>query len=112
MVYFTDPIGDENYFQIIDYINSEKIQSYFYNDEFNNGLNIERNLNNRNREVEFSDTVKIEMRCISKEVYEYLDDLHSRSGMSASPIIPKTNIENAKIGYFSAHTSETKFLVY
>ncbi len=111
-VFYKDPEGIDNYYHFIEYRNNEKIKSYIINDKFNDGLEVERNLNYRDRELESGDTLKIEMRCISAEVYEYLDDLNSLSAMSATPTNPRTNIENATIGYFSAHTSEIKFLVY
>lgn len=111
-VYFTDPADTENYYQFVEYLNGERVRSYTSGDSRYNGQTTERVLNSRDRELRKGDTIAIEMRCITAEVYDYLNDLHSRDAMSATPTNPRPNIENAKLGYFSAHTSETKLVIY
>ena len=106
-VYFQDPPLEDNYYLFIEYRNGEQVASYTISDDYSDGLYLERQLYNTDRELELGDNLRIEMRCVTKEVYEYFHDLSSNNAMSATPTNPQSNIANAELGYFSAHTSES-----
>ncbi len=117
-VYYSDPAHEDNYYQLLAYKNGEQVFSSVYSDLTNDGLNVEqyftfKSVNSADDDddedeiLEKGDFVTIEMRCISEDVYDYFNDLSS-SGMVATPTNPQTNISGAKLGYFSAHTSEKK----
>ena len=112
-VHFKDPKGDKNYYQFIEYINGYPIKSYLLEDIFRDGKMVDRRLRDTDRELEEGDTLKIEMRCITAEVFTYLKSLdESYNNNNSTPSNPVTNIENAALGYFSAHTAQTKSLIY
>jgi len=117
-VYYSDPLNQDNYYQLIAYKNGKQVYSLALSDLTTDGLNVEQSITFKDENsadddddddeiLKMGDAVVIEMRCISEEVYNYLDDLSS-SGMAATPTNPETNIIGSDLGYFSAHTSESK----
>jgi hypothetical protein len=58
------------------------------------------------------DTVTVVMQCISADIYNYWSSLNAAAsgGGGAYPGNPSTNITGGALGYFSAHTSQTKGL--
>ncbi|BDD02942.1 DUF4249 family protein [Aureibacter tunicatorum] len=102
--------GYEYYLQVIEYINGEKMNTYLYND-IANGMAENKKLKDEDRILKEGDIISIELRCITSEVYTYLSDLHSSSGMEV-PSNPRNNINGTPLGYFSAYTNETQKLVY
>jgi hypothetical protein len=52
------------------------------------------------------------MQCIDKAVYEYFESMGNvnMGPNSSSPANPYTNLKGAKLGYFSAHTVERKYI--
>jgi Domain of unknown function (DUF4249) len=58
------------------------------------------------------DTVTVTMQCISLDIYNYWSslDLAATGTGAAYPGNPTTNIIGGALGYFSAHTSQTKGL--
>ena len=58
------------------------------------------------------DTVTVTMECISSEIYNYWSSLDQAAsgGGGAYPGNPSTNIIGGALGYFSAHTSQSKGL--
>ncbi len=120
-VYYTDPVDVDNYYQILAYKNGEQVYSSASSDLTTDGISVENSVtfkdinsadddDDEDEVLEKGDTVVIELRCISEDVYNYFNDLSS-SGMAATPTNPETNIEGATLGYFSAHTSEKKQFV-
>ncbi len=105
-VYFQDPAGTDNFYQFIEYRNNKQEQSYIISDNSADGNYLDRRLRYSDRELEPGDILKIEMRCISEEVYDYFNDLNSVNAMSATPTNPTNNIEGATLGYFSTYTSQ------
>lgn len=79
-----------------------------FDDKLNNGL-----VNTRpvvvNTEWMKGDTATIEMRNIDSPVYDYFYSLQiSEDGGTAAPSNPLSNISNGALGYFSAHTTQTR----
>ncbi len=105
-VYFQDPIGEDNFYFFVEYVNGEQVRSFPMSDEYSDGEYLDWELHTHDRELNVGEVVTVEMRCISQDVYEYLRDLDQDNGMSATPTNPITNIQNGTLGYFSAHTSE------
>lgn len=116
-VYYTDPVGVGNYYRAIRYKNGVPDgEMYIESDEFIDGKSRSAVLFNGDsdevRVLAPGDTVTVEMRCIDRYVYEYLEQLLEADGNSnaATPANPKSNIQGGALGYFSAHTSEIKKL--
>jgi hypothetical protein len=106
-VEFQDPANVDNYYHFLEYRNNILIKTYLFSDENNDGLPVKQTLRYKDRELEKGDSVRIEMQCITKEIYDYLHHLKDTSGQNSNPCNPKTNLIGAKLGYFSAHTSQS-----
>ena len=109
--HFQDPGNTDNYYFFIEYINGVQIRSFTNSDYYSNGRYHNLELHTHDRALQKGDTVTVEMRCIDENVYDYFVDIDANNAMSATPTNPKTNIQNAKLGYFSAHTSEIQFMI-
>ena len=87
---------------------------YYWNSKFSQGeanaFNLERN--DPDSTLHSGDTVTVEMQCISSDIYNYWSSLDQAAagGGGAYPGNPTTNITGGALGYFSAHTSQTKGL--
>ncbi|HKO82838.1 MAG TPA: hypothetical protein VJU78_20670, partial [Chitinophagaceae bacterium] len=69
---------------------------------------------NPEEEIESRDTVMLDMLCIDNVVYKYWYSVYQSAtgnSQSASPANPVTNIVGGALGYFSAHTKQTKSVV-
>ncbi len=116
-VFYKDPVGIGNYYRAVRYVNNiPDGELYIESDEFIDGKHREAILFNGDPEEERNlkpgDIVTVEMQCLDKQMYEYLLEREEADGNSqaAAPANPTNNISNGAIGYFSAHTSETKVL--
>lgn len=107
-VHFQDVELADNYYLFIEYINGEQVKSYAISDFSADGMYFNRKLRNSDRELQAGDTLNIEMRCITEDVYDYFNELGSSSFQTATPTNPPGNINKATLGYFSAYTSESK----
>lgn len=115
---YTDPAGKGNSYRFVQYINNRLDNSlYFNNDQFSDGVANARPLAaggppDPDNELVAGDTITIDMQCIATAVYDYyvvLDELSSGGGLgSATPANPPSNFTNKALGYFSAHTVQTK----
>jgi len=120
---YKDPFGTGNAYRYIQYVNGVKEKTIFVrDDDLADGRSIERTLffyNNDDDEQEekklkSGDNVKVEMLCISYPVYKYWYSLAESStgeNQSATPGNPVTNIEGGALGYFSAHTLQSKTVI-
>lgn len=104
-----------NYYRHVLYVNGEKVPSIFISrDEGNNNSIIERGLpyfRNGNT-LEEGDSVRVEMQTIDRSIYDYFFSLDQTiSQDAASPANPVSNISGGALGYFSAHSVQTKTLV-
>ena len=118
-VTFTDPPGKGNAYRFLQYKNEIPNKNIFVlNDDFTDGR-----LNNslltffdrtNDERIETGDTIKVEMQCIEPAVYKFFSSLSQSSTGSSdnvSPGNPVTNIEGGALGYFSAYTKQTKFVI-
>jgi hypothetical protein len=118
-VYYHDPIGVTNQYLFVEYVNGVEVQSIFpFNDQFNNGLAtnvVLRGSSSNEIDVHAGDNVIVEMQCIDQPVYLYWSTLSQQqgngTGNTVTPSDPPTNITPASLGYFSAHTTQTKAIV-
>src|ERR1700754_474623 len=113
---FTDPVGQGNSYRFNETINGVLDKTLFYqNDDFSDGRmsNFSLLRPDADSTLHVKDNVSVEMQCIDKEVYKYWYSVDQSStgdgGTTASN--PVTNITGGALGYFSAHTSQTKSIV-
>lgn len=111
-IHFSDPEEVENFYQVIMYRNGERKRRYVFDDDLSNGLEVERPFYFEDGTLTQGDTVEIELRSITTEVYFYLRDLSNTFSRSATPTNPRTNIEGAVLGYFNAYSSDNKSIIY
>ena len=115
VVNFQDPVGSSNYYNFIEtFRNIPPKQIQVFDDRISNGRYISRQLFNDST-VNHGDTVDIEMQCIDKNVFKYLEELSGQdatNGQPTSPADPTSNITNGALGYFSAHTIQRKKTVF
>ncbi|HTB52632.1 MAG TPA: DUF4249 domain-containing protein [Ferruginibacter sp.] len=122
-VQYKDPLGKGNSYRFVEYINGIEQQTiYAGNDDYTDGNKVTIELNNfgaddtttYNKKIVSGDSVKVDMQCIDKSVYEYwysLDQSATGSSQSAAPGNPVTNMQGGALGYFSANTLQTKSVV-
>lgn len=115
-----DPEGIENRYRYVQYINGVKSKGVFIRDDgLSDGLPFSTKLymtpdTEEEDRLKSGDEVKIEMQCIDPKVYKYwysLDQSATGSSQSATPANPVSNIEGGALGYFSAHTTQTKTMI-
>lgn len=119
---YQDPAGKGQCYRYVQYINGKKSKPIFVNnDDYSDGKYVESKLwylvdedENEDEEIKSGDTIRIDMLCIAPAVYKYWYSVfQSATGnsQSASPANPVSNISGGALGYFSAHTVQTKTLV-
>jgi len=114
---FQDPAGIENYYQFIEYINGEKLPNgrgnSVFSDRLSDGRYISRVIYDDSSDIKSGTTLTVQMNCIDKAVYNYLNELQQISGggsgfSSQAPANPTSNISGGALGYFSANTVTSK----
>jgi hypothetical protein len=118
-VEYKDPPGKGNNYRFIQYVNGAKEdQVFIQNDDYTNGRTVNTKLfffnDNDSLLITHGDTVAVDMQCIDPAVYKYWFSLdRSATGISgqATPSNPVTNMQGGALGYFSAHTLQTKIFV-
>jgi len=118
VVNFQDPAGIANYYQFIEYANGEKFKNGRGNSVFDDRLSDGRYISTVLYDDDSTDirrgiVLTVQMNCVDKPVYDYLEQLLPISGggagfSSPAPANPTTNINGGALGYFSAHTITTK----
>lgn len=111
IVEYFDPGNESNYYRFVEYKNSQYVNAFIFDDRLSNGIKNTNTLRSFNRTYKSGDTLKIEMQCISKDIYEYYRSFGNLFGgptNASTPANPYTNIEGTKLGYFSAHTIQQK----
>lgn len=114
---FTDPaLLGNRYLFVFSINNRTKKHFQAFSDNINNGMVNQRSLimpiKDDDDKVKIGDTVHVEMRCIDREIYRYYTALIQISGSGGvTPANPPSNINNGALGYFSAHTTASKFIV-
>ena len=116
---FSDPLGKGNSYHYLQYKNGVLNQNIFVtNDDFtdgrvNNIILIEQK-EDKVSEIMSGDIVRVEMQCIPTPMYTYWYSLFlssAGSNQNATPGNAVTNINGNALGYFSAHTVQTKTIV-
>lgn len=115
-VEYQDPVGVGNNYRFILYVNGQKKKNiYIRNDEYSDGnISVVKLFlfdNDDDEQLKTGDQVKAEMLCIASPVYKYwysLSEGATGDNNSASPANPVSNISGGALGYFSAHTIQSK----
>ncbi|MDB5139815.1 MAG: hypothetical protein JWR12_1731 [Mucilaginibacter sp.] len=115
-VHYQDPAGVPNQYRFVMYVNNVQVKSVFaFNDQFTDGRHVDNELRENDIKVYPGDTVTVEMQCIDKPIYTYWVTLMQQGnngpGGSVAPSNPPTNISPVTLGYFSAHTTQTRTIV-
>jgi hypothetical protein len=117
-VVFQDPPGRGNNYRFIQYVNSLKEKQLFVqNDDYTDGrLNITKlyyfaDNNSDSTIIHSGDSLRVDMQCIDANVYKYWYSLARNTNgdnNNVTPANPVTNIQGGALGYFSAHTLQTR----
>ncbi len=121
-VFYNDPAGQQNAYRFIQYVNGVKEKTIFVrDDDANDGRPIQRTLlyfyddnEKEQRQIKTGDSVRVDFLNIAYPVYKYwysLGESSTGDSQSATPGNPVTNIQGGALGYFSAHTVESKTVV-
>ena len=114
---FQDPKETDNYYQFVQYVNGEKFKNgrgnSLFDDRLSNGRYISMALYDDSSDIKPGVTLTVQMNCIDKYVYNYLNELLQISGngggfSSPTPANPQSNISGGALGYFSANTVSYK----
>ena len=114
---FTDPAGKGNNYRFNQTINGNLDKTlYGETDDFTDGKESTWSLLRPDPDSTLypGDRVAVEMQCIDRPNYDYwfsVDQASTGNGGDSQPANPKTNIQGGALGYFSAHTSQTKTLI-
>jgi hypothetical protein len=115
-VKYTDPLGIKNFYRFVEYKNGVYTKSIMAsNDEFTDGREVNQTIFpyefTDESKLKKGDKVKLDFLTIDEPVYKYwfsVDNGAQGGGDSASPANPVTNIKGGALGYFSAHTIQSK----
>jgi hypothetical protein len=114
-ILYTDPGSERNYYRFVLKVNGKPSKNIFtFDDNFNNGKSVTRDLFDFDLKAESGDRAEIEMQCVDPVIYRYwqgVDQNESRGGASTTPANPVSNLSNGALGYFSAHTRQNEVIV-
>ena len=112
-----DPAEYTNYYRFVLYHKNRELRSRrVFDDQFHNGKIIADDFVLRDT-INFDpgDTVRIELQNIDKNTFNFLRTLREGAGglsfLSASPSNPISNISNNGLGYFSAYSQNSGYLI-
>lgn len=118
---FNEPPGLGNCYRFAQYVNGEKEdQVFILNDDYSDGRRITYKLyyfsddEDDDTKIKSGDQVTIDMLCIDRNIYKYwfsLDRSATGGSGQATPANPVTNLQGGALGYFSAHTLQTKTMI-
>ena len=118
--YYQDPDGLVNQYRFVMQVNGLPVKRIFVeNDRFTDGKEATSTLfynpDNDNEKLKQGDEIEVEMQSIDKPVYTYWYSIsqQTQNGPAAgvTPANPPSNIDNNALGYFSAHTTESRILI-
>lgn len=115
-VVYRDPVGVPNQYRFVMYVNGVQVKRVFaFNDQFTDGRTNTTDLDQDDIDIYPGDTVKVEMQCIDLPIYTYWFTLLQQGDRgpvgSVAPANPPSNLSNNALGYFSAHTTQTKTII-
>ncbi|HBL77843.1 MAG: hypothetical protein A2W90_01950 [Bacteroidetes bacterium GWF2_42_66] len=113
----TDPKDEENHYRVRYSVNGELQNDgndyYLITDELFNGNSVQMQL--YGKRFDKGDKVTVELMSIDKNAYDYfntlLDVIAQSTIESTAPANPKSNFSNGALGYFSAYSSDIKFII-
>jgi hypothetical protein len=113
---YQDPPNIANQYRFVLRVNDEPIGVVFVNDDsFTDGRYVRQALIENSSNIRYHDTVNVEMQCIDKPIYEYWNTLNQQQangpGGGTTPANPPSNFNNGVLGYFSAHTTQSKTII-
>jgi len=114
--YYQDPAGRDNYYQFTENINGIDYTDRVFvsSDRLSDGKYIDRALGS-DTALKAGYILVLSMYCIDKGVYDYLNTLNDVSDpgnfSSVTPTNPASNFSNGALGYFSAHTFQSKQVI-
>ncbi|HTQ27387.1 MAG TPA: DUF4249 domain-containing protein [Puia sp.] len=113
--YFQDPPGVRNFYQFTEAVNGHPLNKIFiFSDQFSDGRYIREPLfdDSTHSHMQSNDQLDLSMYCIDSTIYSYFNSLQQISGtggfQSVTPANPNSNLSGGALGYFSAHTIQTK----
>ncbi|WP_367209238.1 DUF4249 family protein [Sphingobacterium sp. R2] len=99
---FIDPPEKGNYYKYKMSVNGGKLRFIdVFNDKYNNGLEVQHDIVDRDRDLKVGDRVRILRQCIDVGAYNYWNSFQMINPGSASPSNPISNLSNNALGYFS-----------
>jgi len=115
-VKYNDPAGVKNFYRFIEYKNGVYTKSIIAaNDEFTDGRTVNQTIFpfefTEESKLKKGDKIRLEFLTIDEPVYKYwfsVDNGAQGGPNSAAPANPVSNIKGGAIGYFSAHTIQTR----
>ncbi|MBC7948934.1 MAG: DUF4249 domain-containing protein [Chitinophagaceae bacterium] len=118
---YKDPPGRGDNYRFIQYVNRVKENKVLVqNDDYTDGRMVTAKLFYFSDDeddvgiINSGDTVRIDMLCIDPAVFRYwfsLDRSATGGSGQATPSNPVSNLQGGALGYFSAHTLQTKSMV-
>ncbi|HXB45993.1 MAG TPA: DUF4249 domain-containing protein [Puia sp.] len=111
--YYQDPGGIANYYQFTETINNIVLNKIIlFDDRYSDGKYISVPLFDDSSHMKVGDQLTLAMFSIDKNVFQYFSELQqlleANPFNEATPSNPDTNITGGALGYFSAHTVQTK----
>jgi hypothetical protein len=115
-VSYADPAGIKNQYRFVMYVNGVQVKRVFaYNDDLTDGRYVNAPLRQFDIDIYPGDTVKVEMQGIDPAIYTYWQTLERQQGNGpgggVTPSNPPSNISNNALGYFSAHTTQSRTII-
>jgi hypothetical protein len=121
VVLYNDPANEANYYRFVQTINGIITRRIFVrNDDLTNGNPTETTLftfangdddTAKDGKINSGDVITVEMQNVDAAVYKYFFSMGNGSmgdSNAAAPANPVSNLSGNAIGYFSAHTVQTK----
>lgn len=114
---FQDPAGEHNYYQFIEWVDGKILKNgkgnSVFDDRLSDGRYITSILYNDSSYIKSGVTLTVQMKCVDKQVFTYLNELLQISGggdgfSSPAPANPESNISGGVLGYFSANTVSSR----
>lgn len=99
---FNDPPDKGNYYKYKMSVNGGELRFIdVFNDKYNNGLQVQHDIIDRDRDLKLGDRVRILRQCIDVGAYNYWNSYQMINPGAASPSNPISNLSNGVLGYFS-----------
>jgi Domain of unknown function (DUF4249) len=110
---YTDIVGFGDNVQVVQTINGKLDNTLIIaDDQFTDGSDLPFQIfPNANTKLKTGDIVKQELRFIDRNIFRYLNGILEIQGGNTVPANPDSNLSGGCLGFFSAHTSQTKTIV-